>query len=313
MARSSAWNGGTTSTIEADNSAKGAVYKGMALGANASGPQIYAANFNAGTVDVFDGKFAAVKAAGGFTDATIPAGFAPFNVANLGGKLYVAYAKQDSAKHDDASGAGNGFVDIFDMDGNFQKRLISNGPLNSPWGMAIAPATFGAFGGALLVGNFGDGTINAFDASSGTQLGTLDDTSGKAIAIEGLWALQFGNGKNGGDVNTLYFTAGPGDEAHGLFGKSCATGSGDQHRKWREQFSGRGCSWRSGYHPRRFDRTVAIGSREVSSYGRAWNFAGRERVSHSMGRRRRSSMHRVRRRRCWFLMPWPAHKTRMSL
>ena len=214
----SAWNGGTTSTIEADNSTKGAVYKGMALGANASGPLLYAANFNAGTVDVFDGKFAAVKAAGGFTDATIPAGFAPFNIANLGGKLYVSYAKQDSLKHDDAPGAGNGFVDIFDMDGNLQKRLISNGALNSPWGMTIAPATFGAFGGALLVASFGDGTINAFDASAGTLLGTLQDTSGKAIAIEGLWALLFGNGKAGGDANTLYFTAGYGQEAHGLLG-----------------------------------------------------------------------------------------------
>jgi uncharacterized protein (TIGR03118 family) len=214
----SAWNGGATTTIEADNSAKGAIYKGMALGANASGPLLYAANFNSGTVDVFDGKFAPVKAAGGFTDATLPAGFAPFNIANLGGKLYVTYAKQDSDKHDDVKGDGNGFVDIFDMDGNFQKRLISNGALNSPWGLAIAPATFGTFGGALLVGNFGDGKINAYDASAGTLLGTLQDTSGKVIAIDGLWALQFGNGKNGGDVNTLYFTAGPGDEEHGLFG-----------------------------------------------------------------------------------------------
>ncbi len=163
----SAWNGGSTSTLEADNSAAGAIYKGMALGANAAGPRLYATNFHAGTVDVFDGKFAPVTAAGGFTDANIPSGFAPFNVANLGGKLYVSYAKQDADKHDDSSGAGNGFVDVFDMDGNLQKRLISNGPLNSPWGMAIAPATFGPFGGALLVSNFGDGWINAFDANTG--------------------------------------------------------------------------------------------------------------------------------------------------
>ena len=214
----SAWNGGSASTLEADNSASGAIYKGMALGANATGPLLYAANFHAGTVDVFDGKFASVKAAGGFTDANIPSGFAPFNISNLGGKLYVSYAKQDADKHDDSSGAGNGFVDVFDMDGNLQKRLISNGPLNSPWGMAIAPATFGPFGGALLVSNFGDGWINAFDASTGASLGSLQDAQGKTIAIEGLWAIMFGNGKNGGDQNILYFTAGPDDEQHGLFG-----------------------------------------------------------------------------------------------
>jgi uncharacterized protein (TIGR03118 family) len=214
----SAWNGGSATTLEVDNSVSGAVYKGVALGANASGPLLYAANFNAGTVDVFNGTFAAVKVTGGFADTSIPTGFAPFNVANLGGKLYVSYAKQDAEKHDDVPGAGNGFVDIFDMNGNLQTRLISNGPLNSPWGMAIAPSTFGAFGGALLVGNFGDGKINAVDPSAGTLLGTLQDTTGNAIAIDGLWAILFGNGKNGGDQNTLYFTAGPDQEQHGLFG-----------------------------------------------------------------------------------------------
>jgi len=213
-----AWNGGAAATLMVDNSASGAVYKGLALGANASGPLLYAANFHAGTVDVFDGTFKPATVAGGFKDSTIPAGFAPFNVANLGGKLYVAYAKQDDEKHDDVAGAGNGFVNVFDMDGNLQKRLVSNGPLNSPWGLAIAPATFGAFPGALLVGNFGSGNVNAIDPAVGTVLGTLADTKGNPIAIEGLWALQFGNGKNGGDQNTLYFTAGPGDESHGLFG-----------------------------------------------------------------------------------------------
>jgi len=218
----SAWNGGTATTLEVDNSASGAIYKGVVLGANASGPLLYAANFNAGTVDVFDGTFAPVKVAGGFTDATIPAGFAPFNIANLNGKLYVVYAKQDAEKHDDVAGPGNGFINIFDMDGNFQKRLVSNGALNSPWGMVIAPSTFGPFGGALLVGNFGDGWINAFDANAGTLLGALQDTKGNVIAIDGLWAITFGNGKNGGDQNTLYFTAGPDQEAHGLFGSLAA-------------------------------------------------------------------------------------------
>jgi len=214
----SAWNGGTASTLEVDNSASGAVYKGLAAGSNSSGPLLYAANFNAGTIDVFDGSFKSTTVSGGFKDSTLPSGFAPFNVYNAGGKLYVAYAKQDSMKHDDTAGAGNGFVDIFDTDGNLQKRLISNGALNSPWGMAIAPATFGPFGGALLVGNFGDGKINAYEASTGTLLGTLQDKNGNAIVIDGLWGLLFGNGKSGGDQNTLYFTAGPEDESHGLLG-----------------------------------------------------------------------------------------------
>jgi uncharacterized protein (TIGR03118 family) len=218
----SAWNGGAATTIEVDQSGNGAVYKGVALGANAAGPMLYVANFNAGTVDVFDGKFAFVKAAGSFADPNIPTGFAPFNIANLNGKLYVSYALQDAQKHDDVAGAGNGFVDVFDMDGNLQTRLISQGALNSPWGMTIAPATFGAFGGALLVGNFGDGWINAFDPNAGTMLGSLHDVRGNVIAIDGLWGLIFGNGGTGGNANTLYFTAGPDGEQHGLFGSLAA-------------------------------------------------------------------------------------------
>lgn len=169
-----------------DNSGSGAVYTGLALGANSSGSLLYAANFNAGTVDVFNGSFAAVTTAGSFGDPSIPAGFAPFNVANLNGQLYVSFAMQDAAKHDAVPGAGNGLVDVFDMDGNLQKRLIFEGPLNSPRGMAIAPVSFGAFGGALLVGNFGDGWINAFDPNAGTMLGSLRDIRGNIIAISGL-------------------------------------------------------------------------------------------------------------------------------
>ena len=210
------WNTGATATAMATKA--GAVYKGLAIGANSSGPLLYAANFSAGTVDVFDTKFAATKVSGGFLDPGIPAGFAPFNIWALGGKLYVTYAKQDGAKQEDVAGAGNGFVDVFDFDGNLQKRLISNGALNSPWGLAIAPSTFGAFPGALLVGNFGDGRINAFDPTSGALLGTLQDSSGKAIVISGLWALLVGNGASGGDKNTLYFTAGISGEQHGLLG-----------------------------------------------------------------------------------------------
>ena len=209
------------SVVTVNNSAAGAVYKGLAIGANSTGPMLYAANLNAGTIDVFDAKFAPAKASGGFVDASVPSGFAPFNIWALGGKLYVTYAKQDSAQKNDVPGAGNGFVAVFDFDGNLQKHLVSNGLLNSPWGVALAPATFGAFAGNLLVGNFGDGTINAFDLTSGAAQGTLKDTKGNPIVLQGLWALLFGNGGNGGDRNTLYFTAGPsfGDsKVHGLLG-----------------------------------------------------------------------------------------------
>lgn len=219
----SAWNSGTATELKADNSASGAIYKGLALGANTTGPKLYLANFNAGTIEVFDGNFASTKTEGRFTDPSLPPGYAPFNIAALNGRLYVSYAVQDDMKHDDVAGAGNGLVDVFDMDGNFLRRLISNGPLNSPWGMVMAPAEFGAFSNALLVGNFGDGAINAFDPSSGAMLGSLQDIQGKPIAIEGLWGLVFGNGGLGGVKNTLYFTAGPGDEQHGLFGSLTAT------------------------------------------------------------------------------------------
>jgi uncharacterized protein (TIGR03118 family) len=215
----SGWNGGAAATIKIDNSSKGAVYKGMALGGTSTAPQLYVANFHAGTVEVYDGNFAPVTlAAGAFADSKIPTGFAPFNIVNFNSSLYVAYAKQDSAGMDDAPGPGNGYVDIFDMSGNLKTRLVSGGALNSPWGMAIAPANFGAFSNMLLVGNFGDGHINAYDPALGTSLGALQSPSGATIAISGLWALQVGNGKSGGDVNAVYFTAGPGGETHGLFG-----------------------------------------------------------------------------------------------
>lgn len=212
-----AWNGGTTAAVMVNNS-PGAVYKGLAIGSNASGPKLYAANLRTGKVDVFDGTFAPTTVSGGFVDTSVPAGFAPFNVWPVGGKLYVLYAKQDNALRNDQPGPGNGYVAIFDFDGNLQKHLISNGALNSPWGVAMAPSTFGAFAGDLLVGNFGDGKINAFDPTSGALLGTLQDANGNAIVIPGLWATIFGNGGSGGDKNTLYFTAGIGGLQHGLLG-----------------------------------------------------------------------------------------------
>ena len=227
----SAWNGaqGTNAHLEVDNAASGAVYKGLALGTAGSNNFLYAANFNSGRIDVFNGSFAPTTLSGSFTDPTLPAGYAPFDIQNIGGKLYVTYAKQDAAKHDDVAGAGNGYVDVFDTSGNLLERLDSNGDLNSPWGMALAPSTFGAFSGDLLVGNFGDGTINVYDPTVvGDFLGTLKDSNGNPITIQGLWGLAFGNGGSAGPTSTLYFTAGipgPGGnvEDHGLFGDVVAS------------------------------------------------------------------------------------------
>jgi uncharacterized protein (TIGR03118 family) len=218
----SGWAGLTNAILKVDNSASGAVYKGLAIGNIGAGDFLYATNFHAGTIDVFNSTFGPATLAGSFTDPNIPSGFAPFNIQNLGGKLYVTYAKQDATGHDDVPGPGNGFVDVFDLNGNLLMRLISNGPLNSPWGLALAPGDFGDFSNDLLVGNFGDGKINAFDPTTGLLLGTMLDENGNPIVTEGLWGLKFGNGGNGGDSHTLYFTAGiPGDgavEDHGLFG-----------------------------------------------------------------------------------------------
>ncbi len=216
----SAWNGGTVSTVMVDNSAAGASYTG--LGLDPVTPRLYGANFASGKIDVFDGKFTPTTVAGGFVDPTLPAGYNPFNIWNLGGKLYVMYAKQGSAGN--PGPGGTGYVDVFDTSGNFLQRAASGSPLNGPWGVAIAPANWGAFGGDLLVGNFSDGKINAFD-SKGNALGALQDSTGKAIGLQGLWAILFGNGKSGGDQNTLYFATGianPNNSAdtktHGLLG-----------------------------------------------------------------------------------------------
>lgn len=207
----SAWNGSvvaSTAVITVDNSAAKAVYKGLAIGTSAAGPTLYAANFRSGKIEAYNGTWKTATLTGTFTDAAVPTGFAPFNIWNLNNQLYVTYAKQDANQFLDVAGAGNGYVSVFDLNGNLLTHLISGGALNSPWGVAIAPANWGAFGGALLVGNFGDGTINAFNATTGVQLGTLQSAGGTPIAIAGLWALVFGNGKSGGDTNTLYFTAG---------------------------------------------------------------------------------------------------------
>jgi uncharacterized protein (TIGR03118 family) len=214
----------TVAILKVDNSASGAIYKGLAIGSNASGNFLYAANFSAGTIDVFDKDFAPASLAGSFSDPRIPAGFAPFNIQNLEGDLYVTYAKQDEDKEDDVAGTGNGFVDVFDTDGNFIQRVDSRSKLNSPWGLTFAPEDFGRFSNDLLVGNFGDGRINAY-SREGDHFhfhGQLQAPNGQPLAIEGLWALRFGNDGAAGPHNVLFFTAGPNDEEDGLFGSLTA-------------------------------------------------------------------------------------------
>lgn len=220
----SAWSrtvSGTTADVEFAN--KHAVYKGLALASVGDDSFLYAANFSRARIDVFNDHFKRVGFHGGFKDSQIPEGFAPFDIQLLDGKLYVSYAMQDAAKHDDVAGPGNGFVDVYDTSGNLLQRLIAHGDLNSPWGLAIAPSGFGAFSGDLLVGNFGDGAIHAYDPATGAPKGQLMNTDGNPIVINGLWALRFGNGTFA-TPQTLVFTAGIGDEGHGLLGEIAPAG-----------------------------------------------------------------------------------------
>jgi uncharacterized protein (TIGR03118 family) len=222
----SAWTGGLTppdqAVLAVDNSA-GAVYKGLVFGTNAHGVFLFATNFGAGTIDVFAPNGSAgfrpatsTEIDGGFTDPDIPAGFAPFGIQNINGDLFVTYALQNAAKHDDVAGSGNGFINIFATDGHLLRRFASRGALNSPWGLARASFAFGRFSGDILVGNFGNGEINAFD-SDGNFRGTLKDSSGTPVVIDGLWTLTLGGGRKSSS-DTLYFTAGPNHETDGVFG-----------------------------------------------------------------------------------------------
>jgi len=204
-----------------------AVYKGAALGGTQSAPRLYVADFAGGTIDVFDRDFAHVATAGTFTDPGLPDGFSPFNVANVDGQIFVAYAQRDPATNDEVAGPGLGYVSVFDQDGNFVRRFASQGTLDAPWGIVRAPAGFGSVGGALLVGNFGDGHIDAFDFGSGSFIATLLDTTGNPLSIDGLWGLHFGLPVSGAAVaQRLYFAAGLDDEHHGLFGYLSAFSAG---------------------------------------------------------------------------------------
>jgi uncharacterized protein (TIGR03118 family) len=206
--------------VAVDNSALGADYKGLALATNAAGQSfLYAADFGRSEIDVFNQDFTPVERAGAFQDPNLPAGFAPFNIQNVDGRLFVAYAEQNvNQKGEELPGAGLGFIDVYNTDGVLLSRFASQGALNAPWGITLAPASFGRFGGALLVGNNGDGLINAYDPATGAFLGQLENRNGAPIAIPDLWALTFGNGHEGGNAQTLFFAAGIDYEAHGLFG-----------------------------------------------------------------------------------------------
>jgi uncharacterized protein (TIGR03118 family) len=207
--------GMATATVEF--SSPTAVYKGLAIASTRFGTFLYASNFHDGTVDVFNSHFKLVHLFGHFRDRFLPKGYAPFGIEEIHGFLYVTYALQNAAKHDDVSGAGHGFVDIYTNTGFLVKRLISRGDLNSPWGLALAPDGFGPFGDHLLVGNFGDGVIHAYDLFSGHSDGALLDRNGNPVQIDDLWALKFGTATTGG-TGTLLFSAGINDEKDGLVG-----------------------------------------------------------------------------------------------
>lgn len=214
----SGWNSAANAnTTVVEYSSPTAVYKGLAMATTDSGTFLYATNFHDGTVDVFNSNWQLVHLAGDFTDPNIPAGYAPFGIANINGLIYVSYAVQNAAKHDDVAGSGHGFIDVYTNNGFLVERLVSHVDLNSPWGLAEAPAGFGSFGGDLLVGNFGNGEIHAFGLFSGVPKGALKDDQNQPIKIDGLWALQDGTATTGG-TGTVLFSSGPNGEADGLVG-----------------------------------------------------------------------------------------------
>lgn len=211
--------GPTTAFVMYDDGTGGAVYKGLALAAINGNPFLYATDFHNNKIDVFNTAFTKVSMPGAFVDPAIPAGFAPFGIQAIGSNLFVTYAMQDAAKHDDVAGAGLGMVDVYDTAGNLKQHFATGGALNAPWGIAQAPGNFGSMSGAILIGNFGDGTINAFNAASGQSMGPLDGSNGSPIVEHGVWGIAFGNDLSNQPSNTLFFAAGPNDEADGVYGR----------------------------------------------------------------------------------------------
>ena len=218
------WNGVGTAAINAATTPD-AVYLGLAIGSTGGANYLYAANFAAARVDVFDKAFGIVHLVGGdFVDPGLPDGYSPFGIQNIGGEIFVAFAKQNEDGDEEVAGEGFGYVSAFGTDGSFHGRVASRGELNAPWGMARAPSNFGKFSGDLLVGNFGDGRIHAFrSGEDGWEAhGIVKGTNHRPIEIDGLWGIAFGNGGSAGPTNTLFFAAGPDDETHGLFGSITA-------------------------------------------------------------------------------------------
>jgi uncharacterized protein (TIGR03118 family) len=216
----SGWRGALGTTAEVLQSASpDTVYTGVTLDVTGGHAYLLEANFLAGKIDVFKGDPSDPALAGNFTDPGLPADYAPFNVQKLGTDIFVAYAKVNNPNTgEEVAGPGFGFVSRFDLQGSFVARVGSAGTLNAPWGLAIAPTSFGDLAGNLLVGNFGDGRVNAFDIATDTFKGQLQLTGGTPLEIDGLWALTPGNDGNGGSSQNIYFTAGPDEETHGLFG-----------------------------------------------------------------------------------------------
>ena len=209
----------TSAFVMYDDGTGGAVYKGLALAAMNNSSFLYATDFHNNKIDVFNTAFTKVAMPGAFSDPAIPAGFAPFGIQAIGANLFVTYAMQDAAKHDDVAGTGLGMVDMYDTAGNLKQRFATGSPLNAPWGVAQAPGNFGSMSGAILIGNFGDGTINAFNASSGQSMGPLNGSNGSPLVEHGVWGIAFGNDLSNQPSNTLFFAAGPNDEADGVYGR----------------------------------------------------------------------------------------------
>jgi uncharacterized protein (TIGR03118 family) len=203
-----------------DTPKTGAVYKGIAIATDAEGQtRLYVTNFRSGKVEMYNVNWQTLFPPQKFVDPKLPDSYAPFNIVPIKGELFVTFAVQNAEKHDDVAGQSHGIVDVFDLDGNFRQRFAQHDQLNSPWGVALAPTGFGELGGALWIGNFGNGQINAFDPDTGKFLSKVRDPKGQAILIDGLWTITFGsNNGNGGAANTLYFTAGVNGETDGLFG-----------------------------------------------------------------------------------------------
>jgi uncharacterized protein (TIGR03118 family) len=218
-----AWSPGvnlTNAITVYDGAAQRKIYTGLTLAQSGGANQLYAADFRNRHIDVFNASFHLITAPGGFVDPDLPAGYAPFGIQALEGRIYVAYAQQSADGEDEQPGPGLGVLDVFDTSGNLIRRLVSpGGPLNAPWGMALAPGGFGKFSRALLVGNFGDGLIHAFELDSGAMRGVMSMADGNPVRIDGLWGIAFGNGLNEQPTNTLFFAAGPDDEEHGLYGR----------------------------------------------------------------------------------------------